>query len=357
MQTPPSLSRRTALTCAAAAVGSLAVSSWTRLVDGSSPLASLLNLTNRAEAGMMPEGSHTTMATTQPPIATRSNFHAVYDDLRARDRFFLFLQNVYHLYPESPFHQLIIDTTGELRSDQDIYRTLQERLTGIKPFLSEVTYGLPALKKQKAEMARQTADLLGNTRRLSGYVEIGTTGRYANGLRKLIPIDGPLYIVNDLEPGFSPNDIAERGQLTTLGEYVPMGDYDPFDGNLIPSESVDLVSNFIGFHHAPKEKRARFIESAWRVLRPGGRLVVRDHDVDSPEMEAFVALAHDVFNAGLHISWADNAAQVRNFTSVPQLEQALGTVGFQKSNAIALQAHDPTKNTLMVFVKPGSRPL
>ncbi|MGB3395009.1 MAG: methyltransferase domain-containing protein, partial [Nitrospira sp.] len=245
-------------------------------MDGSSPLASLLNLTNRAEAGMMPEGSHTTMATTQPPIATRSNFHAVYDDLRARDRFFLFLQNVYHLYPESPFHQLIIDTTGELRSDQDIYRTLQERLTGIKPFLSEVTYGLPALKKQQAEMARQTADLLGNTRRLSGYVEIGTTGRYANGLRKLIPIDGPLYIVNDLEPGFSPNDIAERGQLTTLGEYVPMGDYDPFDGNLIPSESVDLVSNFIGFHHAPKEKRARFIESAWRVLRPGGRLVVRD---------------------------------------------------------------------------------
>jgi SAM-dependent methyltransferase len=326
-------------------------------VDGASPLTSLLDFTDRAEAGMMPEGSLATVATAQPPISTRSNFHAVYDDLRARDRFFLFLQNVYHLYPESPFHQLIIDTTGELRSDQDIYRTLQERLTGIKPFLSEVTYGLPALKKQQAEMARQTADLLGNTRRLSGYVEIGTTGRYANGLRKLIPIDGPLYIVNDLEPGFSPNDIAERGQLTTLGEYVPMGDYDPFDGNLIPSESVDLVSNFIGFHHAPKEKRARFIESAWRVLRPGGRLVVRDHDVDSPEMEAFVALAHDVFNAGLHISWADNAAQVRNFTSVPQLEQALGTVGFQKSNAIALQAHDPTKNTLMVFVKPGSRPL
>lgn len=98
MQTPSSLSRRTALACAAAAVGSLTVSSWTRLVDGSSPLTSLLDVTDRAEAGMMSEGSPATVATAQPPISTHSNFHAVYDDLRARDRFFLFLQNVYHLY-------------------------------------------------------------------------------------------------------------------------------------------------------------------------------------------------------------------------------------------------------------------
>ncbi len=47
---------------------------------------------------MMPEDSHATVATAQPSLAARSNFHVVYDDLRARDRFFLFLQNVYHLY-------------------------------------------------------------------------------------------------------------------------------------------------------------------------------------------------------------------------------------------------------------------
>lgn len=313
-------------------------------------------LIDHAEASTTLDTS-TAPVTTANPSAPRSNFHIVYDDARARDRFFLFLQNVYHLYPESQFHQLIIDATKESYTDQEIYLKIQERLPSIKPFLSEATYGLSALKKQKAEMAQQTAKLLGTSRKLSGYVEIGTTGRYVNGIRELVPIDGPIYIVNDIEPSFSPNDIAERGQLTKLGEFVQMADYEPFDGRPIQPESVDLVTNFIGFHHAPPDKRSRFIQAVWAVLKPGGYLVVRDHDVSSPEMDAFVGLAHDVFNAGLRITWADNAAQIRNFTSVPQLEELLGAVGFEKSKAYALQTHDPTQNTLMIFVKPGSRTL
>jgi SAM-dependent methyltransferase len=206
-------------------------------------------------------------------------------------------------------------------------------------------------------MARQAAELIGASHTFSGYVEIGTTGRYANGILKQIPIEGPIYIVNDFAPSYSPADIIERGQLSKLGEYVPMGNYEPFNGKPIPDESVDLVTNFIGFHHAPADKRARFIQSVWQVLRPGGRLVVRDHDVGSPEMDAFVALAHDVFNAGLGISWQDNATQIRNFTSVPQLEEVLGGAGFEKTTARQLQDHDPTLNTLMVFVKPAVRAL
>jgi hypothetical protein len=350
-----SISRRTACKWTLAIVASLAVPSatwsWFRRTDN----GSFWRLIDLAKADVTPTAPTTSIVPT--PIAARSNFHVVYDDLRARDRFFLFLQNVYHLYPESQFHQLIIDTTKEFRTDEEIYLALQERLDSIKPFLSEATYGLPALKKQKAEMARQTAELLGTSKRLSGYVEIGTTGRYAHGIRDLMPIDGPLYIVNDLEPSYSPNDIAERGQLTKLGEFVPMGNYESFDGKPIPPESVELVTNFIGFHHAPPEKRARFVQAVWNVLKPGGRLVVRDHDVNSSEMDAFVGLAHDVFNAGLKITWADNAAQIRNFTSVPQLEEVLGAAGFEKTKTRALQTHDPTQNTLMVFVKPGVRAL
>ena len=354
MATSSHISRRTAFKYTLAALATVAgSSSWTWPLKSSSSLAPFWQLLDLAEAGRDTKPSPVPAA----PPAGRSNFRAVYGDLRARDRFFLFLQNVYHLYPEDRFHQLIIDLTNESSSDQLIYTTLQQRLSTIKPFLSEATYGLPALHKQKAEMARQTAELLGTTRTLSGYVEIGTTGRYANGIRALIPIDGPMYVVNDLAPSYSPSDIAERGQLTPVGTYVPMGNYEPFDGPSIPAESVDLVTNFIGFHHAPTDKRARFIQAVWQVLKPGGRLVVRDHDVASPEMDTFVALAHDVFNAGLNISWADNAAQVRNFTSVPQLEAALGAAGFEKSATRLLQAHDPTDNTLMVFVKPSSRAL
>lgn len=358
MATSAHISRRTALKCVLAALTAAAgSSSWTWLPNGSSPVAQLWRLADLAEAGMEPAPPGTASTVPPPSPTPRSNFHAVYGDPQARDRFFLFLQNVYHLYPESRFHQLIMDLTSESLSDQFIYVTLQQRLSTIKPFLSDATYGLPALRKQKAEMAHQTAELLGTSRTLSGYVEIGTTGRYVNGIRNVMPIEGPIYIVNDLAPSYSPNDIVERGQLTPVGAYVPMGNYEPFDGTSIPPESVDLVTNFIGFHHAPADKRARFIHAVWQVLKPGGRLIVRDHDVQNPEMDAFVALAHDVFNAGLNISWADNAAQIRNFTSVQQLEAALGEAGFEKSKARRLQDHDPTNNTLMMFVKPSSRAL
>lgn len=348
------ISRRTAFKYLLAALAAMAgSSSLTWPLRSSSSPSPFWQLVDFANASITPVPSTAASPPGQKPAIPRSNFHAVYDDLEARDRFYLFLQNVYHLYPESRFHQLIIDLTSEFSSDQEIYVNLQERLSTIKPFLSEATYGLPALRKQKTEMASETAALLGPTKACSGYVEIGTTGRYANGIRAKIPIEGPMYFVNDLEPSYSPNDIVERGQLTKLGEYVAMGNYEPFNGKSIPDESVDLVTNFIGFHHAPTEKRARFIQSVWQVLRPGGRLVVRDHDVGSPEMDAFVELAHDVFNAGLGIPWQENAAQIRNFTSVPQLEEALGAAGFEKTNSRQLQAHDPTINTLMVFVKPA----
>ncbi len=284
-----------------------------------------------------------------------SNFRSIYLDEHLRDRFYLFLQNVYHLYPENQFHQLILDLTTEYSTDQEIYQKLLERLPEIKPLFAAARYGLPALRKQKEEMAQQTARLLAQVRSVKGYVEIGTTGRYLNGLKSQINIDGPVYIVNDQTPTYSLEDIFERGQLTQVGSYVPMGNYDPFDGEQIPPESVELVTNFIGFHHSPVDKLERFTQSVWQVLKPGGRLVVRDHDVSGPAMDALVGLAHDVFNAGLNIPWEQNHAQIRHFRSVPQLTQYLGARGFERVGTSLLQDHDPTDNTLMVFAKPSAR--
>jgi hypothetical protein len=78
---------------------------------------------------------------------------------------------------------------------------------------------------------------------------------------------------------------------------------------------------------------------------------VRDHDVDGEEMRAMVALAHDVFNAGVKLTWAENHAQIRNFTSVPELERRLAAVRFERVGDSRFQEGDPTRNALMVFVK------
>lgn len=282
--------------------------------------------------------------------APGSRFHAVYGNEEARARFKDFLVHVFHLYPEDRFHDLILKCTLEQATDEAIYRALVKGLPGISPAGRQLTYGLPALKKQKEVMAEQVASLLGSGARIDGYVEMGTTGRYLATLRDRVTVAGPTYVLNDMAPSHSPVDVLERGQLAKVGTFVHLGEYDPL-GSDIPDTSVDLVSNLIGFHHCPPEALGDFVASLRRVLRPGGRLLVREHDVAAPAMDTFVALAHDVFNAGVGISWEDNAAQLRHFRSVADWTLWFEAQGFRAVPGAATQAGDPTDNTLLCFEK------
>lgn len=283
--------------------------------------------------------------------ASPSNFHRIYGNAADRADFALFLENVFHLYPEEAFHALIIRLTAQYPTDGEIYRKLCERLPEITPRLSAFTYALPALKKQKTEMAAETVALLGDRRRATGYAEIGTTGRYLSGLRTQVDVRGPVYVVNDTAPIYSAEDIIERGQIRKVGTYVDMTGYPEFDRGHIPPASVELVTNYIGFHHAPADRLDGFVQSIHRILKPGGRLVVRDHDVDGERMDAMVGLAHDVFNAGVGIAWEDNTAQIRNFRSLADLTSYLEARGFRRAESVQFQTGDPTKNGLMLFTK------
>ncbi|XDD51881.1 methyltransferase domain-containing protein [Leptospira sp. WS92.C1] len=289
----------------------------------------------------------------KPPffLEQNSNFRNVYSDPKLRDDFFQFLQNVYHLYPEEEFHKVIFEISKTKKTDREIYETILQEIPHIKPFAGMITYALPALRKQKIEISNEVIELLGENGSYDGYLEIGTTGRYVNGLRKKLKIQGKTFIVNDLEPKFSPEDLVERGQISKAGNFVSLGNYDPISENSIPSESVGLVTNFIGFHHSPSDRLDGFIRSVVRVLKPGGKLVLRDHNVYSKEMKAIVALAHDVYNVGLEIPWKETSLQIRNFTSVAEIEDRLKSFGLKPMGKYILQKGDPTKNTLMAFVK------
>src|SRR5262245_51110313 len=100
---------------------------------------------------------------------TTSNFKAVYGDAKLRKRFYLFLQNVFHLYPEDRFHRLILEVATHNETDAACYQALVARLPEIKPRLAALTYAMPALAKQKEEMGRETAELLGPIPPVKGY--------------------------------------------------------------------------------------------------------------------------------------------------------------------------------------------
>jgi SAM-dependent methyltransferase len=279
------------------------------------------------------------------------NFRHVYLNPKLREQFFLFLKNVFHLYPEQDFHHLIELKVMKYGTDQEIYQAILAEIPSLKPILSTIRYALPALKKQKQVMCEQTVALLDGKKRIDGYLEVGSTGRYLDRLQDSIEVKGPIYVVNTTAPTFGAADIVERGHLQKAGDYVPLSDYNEISASRVPDESLDLLTVYIGFHHAPTKKRDPFIQSCHRALRKGGSLIVRDHDVNSADMAHFVALAHDVFNCGLELPWQSNEAEVRNFTSIAQLDEILKREGFIPDDRRLLQDGDPTYNTLMKYTK------
>jgi len=280
-----------------------------------------------------------------------SEFLTVYGDVRMRDDFYRFLQTVYHLYPEHAFHRLIIEACERHDTDADIYADVAARLPGIKPFAADLTYALPALSRQKREMQQQTQSILPSSRRWSGYLEIGSTGRYVRHLKKALDLLGPVYLSNEVVPDNSPPEIMERGGLRKIGDFFPLDDYAPIPEARIADESLDLVTCYIGLHHCPREKLDAYIASIHRVLRPGGHFVLRDHDAGTESMRKFVSLVHTVFNAGLDVSWEDDRRELRLFEGVEFWIDRVTAAGFDVSGKRLLQAHDPSLNTLLLFTR------
>ncbi len=283
-------------------------------------------------------------------VDTTSEFIRMYSDTLWRDNFYRFLQNIYRIYPEDCFHTLIIEACKRRSNDNEIYQYLQEHLPDIKTALSDLQYALPALRKQKAVIASQTKTLVGR-RRIDGYLEIGSTGRYVRSLKKSIDLTGPIYLSNDIVPDYSLPEIMERGSVKPVGKFFDLNNYAPISNNVIKNESLGLVTCYIGLHHCLPEDLDAYLASIHRVLRKNGLFILRDHDADSEMMKTFVSLVHTVFNVGLGVSWEENRKEKRFFNSLSHWVEALNRNRLELIDEQLLQDHDPSRNTLMVFVK------
>lgn len=280
----------------------------------------------------------------------QSEFKAIFSDTRWSDDFYRFLQVIFHLYPEDKFHHLLATTTKEKATDEEIYKAVQKDLPSIKPFLSELTLALPALKKQKKEMAKQVLRLLKDKKQINGYLEIGSTGRYISELKKHIDLSGNIYLTNDIAPSNALGDIFERGQIRKLGTFIPL-DYSPIKATDIPDASLDLVTCHIGLHHCPHHLLEGYMRSVNRILRKGGLFIIRDHDVKTPEMGTFVSLVHTVFNLGLKVSWETDSSEFKSFKSIDEWSKIIASYGFKDLGERILQDKDPSDNTLVSFIK------
>lgn len=282
---------------------------------------------------------------------TLGNFYYIYQNNQYRKNFFPFLQNVFHLYPEKSLHQLINTVTHEARSDEIIYQQIQQNLADIAPALASLRYALPALDKQKKVMVAQSQQLLAERENFQGYLEIGTTGRYIDALEEKLNIDGERYFIAEKPASYSPTDMIDRGQVLKAGNELLLDDYQLDISQSIASNSIDLISVFIGFHHCPVQLRESFITAIRDTMTDNAVLLLRDHDAHNESQLRTVALAHDVFNMGTNESWQYNQQELRLFYSLAELNKMMTSFGFKTDGRQLFQLGDPTKNALMAYTK------
>jgi SAM-dependent methyltransferase len=279
------------------------------------------------------------------------NFRYIYANPRLQAEFLDFLTNVFHLYPEKELHMTLMRLAMRLDTDRQVYEALQQQMEDLSPFLAAFRYALPALIKQKQIMASQTLMLVDPDARYDGHLEIGSTGRYIGILEDKLNITGDIFLLHTREAGYGPEDIIDRGQLPKIGTHIDMGNYSTEFANIIPHNSLDMVTVFIGFHHCPLEAREAFISSVRDVLRPGGTLILRDHDCHNEDAWRMAALAHDTFNAGTDETWQFNADELRNFYSMQFIIDYVEAIGFRNNKQLLYQPGDPTRNGLTAFTK------
>ncbi len=285
-----------------------------------------------------------------------SRFKSIFQNDEWRDKFYLFLQNIFSIAPTKDIYTLIHDIVEQYDTDEEIYNEIQKWLKKVKPILWDLKYGIPSLKKQKDEMVNQTLDLLAEITewknfKVDGYLEIGWLWRYKNTLEKELDFSWENYFFTEEKQSYSPVHILERWQIGKLNN-ASLLTYDTSDFNQIPDNSLSMIAIYIGIHHCPAEQLNAFNKQLYKKLKPGGILIIRDHNAHTPMLKEMAWIAHDVFNVGTWVSPDVNFSEYRNFMSVDEVNKHVEEVWFIAWKWAILQDNDPTLNSLIYFQKP-----
>jgi len=102
--------------------------------------------------------------------------------------------------------------------------------------------------------------------------------------RILAPVAGPNGHVTGVDP--SPAMIEHARRRSPANCTYLVGEGQALD---LPDASFDLVISSLAVHHIPAEARGDAIREMFRVLRPGGRLLIAESRPPSPPLAAWAA--------------------------------------------------------------------
>lgn len=299
-----------------------------------------------------------------------SSFRAVFGSHDSRNQFAYFLNTIfYQLDTQKVFAKMDEILADQNNTDEQIYTELVGQIDQMrKPF--SICHQLTALSVLLQGMGVQAARLLRDLRpeEFHNYAEVYFK-RYLRTIQKMakLSLKGQIFAISDRVPSGTMKEKLEAGSL--FGSYpyrnhVPLNDFDcqnpeeqadktykPLEGE-IPEGSLDLVSALGGFHHTPPDRMGPFVDSLRTKLRPGGVVLLRDHNVTHDALRDMVSVVHSFVNAGNKTPWAIEAGEIREFRSLAQWTEFMQAHGFVRiSGEELILQDDPTQNAMFAFAR------
>ena len=127
--------------------------------------------------------------------------------------------------------------------------------------------------RQLFELVSKDQDLQNMTPNHKVLDVLGGDGLLARAMALLVP---PHSL-----PSILTSDLSED-MVSAARAYGLFALRQPAQNLLLKDNSVDGVIVAYGTHHIPEDQRLQACQEAYRVLKPGGRIVLHDFEVDSP---------------------------------------------------------------------------
>ncbi len=314
-----------------------------------------------------------------PTVAPVSDIRRVFQTTdQMKTEFVKFLQTIFYQLDDQKvlegMERLLSDPT---KTDEQIYRELSQNIGGMKRRFAGL-WQLWSLGVLKEGMGKQAAQLVKNFEKgaFRDYMEIYDR-RYLNDIRKIakLALNGNTIAVCDR----SDVTFADRLQAgVVLRSYpyqthISLNDPDcqnPLEqpekthkpiGDEVPDNSLDFIACLGGLHHIPRNKVEDFVASLSKKLRPGGVILLRDHNVaeasgsaqlPKDDLRAIAAVVHTFVNAEGAVSWEVENKEIREFKSVAEWRELMARHQFTSiSPDVLVLKDDPTENGMFAFVK------
>ncbi|CAF1482903.1 unnamed protein product [Rotaria sp. Silwood1] len=286
-----------------------------------------------------------------------NSFYLVISNEILREKFRKFLRTVFNA---EPVHVIFNYVNRAVRNpnnknDNDIYQELQNVLKTRQFALIRKIFAIfkqfRQLRLQINDMLRQQITIfkhLGYCGKIRDIVSIGDGGRCIKELREILKIkDGRVYIVNEHQ---RLTDIIERNSLFSIGNFIPYN-FSKLTDIPIPSESIDLVVCYMGLHHLPQDQLDIFLKMIYRILRPNGLFLFREHHAYE-QLKPLLDVAHMVFNVVTGVDYESERNEIRAFRTIEQWRSCVRQIGFQDTFIYDEQEDDPTDDIMIVVRKP-----